>query len=69
MLLRLQKMIRHGELSKDDVSVIYVNKDEHGSHCIPLEIDEEGDILNIDDIPDGFFEEGFNELFDIPNKE
>ena len=68
LLLRLQKLIRHGELSKDDVSVIYVNKDENGSHCIPLNIDEEGDIINIDDIPDGFFEEGFNELFDIGNK-
>lgn len=65
LLLRLQKKIRHGELAKDDVSVIYVNKDDKGSHCIPLEIDDEGDIINIDDVPDGFFEEGFDELFDI----
>ena len=65
MLLRLEKLIRHGELSKDDVSVIYVNKNETGSHCIPLILDEEGDITNINDVPDGFFEEGFNELFDI----
>ena len=25
----------------------------------------EGDITNVNEIPDGFFEEGVNELFDI----
>ena len=65
LLLRLEKLIRHGELSKDDVSVIYVDKNENGSYCIPLELDAEGDIINISDVPDGFFEEGFDELFDI----
>jgi predicted ATPase len=69
MLLRLRKLIRHGELSKDDVSVIYVDKKEgKGSYCIPLELDEEGYITNINDIPGGFFEEGLNDLFDF-NKE
>lgn len=68
LLLRLEKLIRRGELSKDDVSVIYVDKNENGSYCIPLKIDDEGDITNVNEIPDGFFEEGFNELFDI-NKE
>lgn len=66
LLLRLEKLIRNKELSKDDVSVIYVDKNENGSYCIPLIIDDEGDIENINEIPDGFFEEGFNELFDIP---
>ena len=65
LLLRLEKLIRKGELSKDDVSVIYVDKSEDGSYCIPLIIDNEGDIENIDEIPDGFFEESFNELFDV----
>ncbi|MEE3349645.1 MAG: AAA family ATPase [Candidatus Gastranaerophilaceae bacterium] len=65
LLLRLEKLIRKGELSKDDVSVIYVDKNENGSYCIPLLLDDEGDITNINDVPDGFFEEGFDELFDI----
>ena len=67
LLLRLEKLIRHKELSKDDVSVIYVdkNKSVKGSHCIRLELDDEGDIINIGDVPNGFFEEGFDELFDI----
>jgi predicted ATPase len=65
LLLRLERLIRQGELSKEDVSVIYVDKNENGSYCIPLILDDEGDITNINEIPDGFFEEGFDELFDI----
>ena len=65
LLLRLERLIRLGKLSKDDVSVIYVDKNENGSYCIPLILDDEGDITNINDVPDGFFEEGFDELFDI----
>lgn len=65
LLLRLERLIRQGKLSKDDVSVIYVDKNENGSYCIPLILDDEGDITNINDVPDGFFEEGFNELFDV----
>lgn len=65
LLLRLEKLIRRGELSKDDVSVIYVDKNDSGSYCIPLILDDDGDITNINEIPDGFFEEGFNELFDV----
>lgn len=65
LLLRLEKLIRQNELSKDDVSVIYVDKNENGSYCIPLELDSEGDITNINEVPNGFFEEGFNEVFDI----
>ena len=68
LLLRLERLIRLGKLSKDDVSVIYVDKNENGSYCIPLILDDEGDITNINDVPDGFFEEGFNELFDVGNK-
>jgi len=65
LLLRLEKLIRQNELSKDDVSVIYVDKNENGSYCIPLILDDEGDIENINEIPGGFFEEGFEELFGI----
>lgn len=65
LLLRLEKLIRNGKLSKDDVSIIYVHKDEKGSHCIPLELNDKGDITNTDEVPKGFFEEVFYELFDI----
>ena len=66
LLLRLQKLVRHGELSKDDISIIYVDKTkDKGSYCIPLKLDDEGDIENINEVPNGFFEEGFDELFDI----
>lgn len=68
LLLRLERLIRLGKLSKDDVSVIYVDKDINGSKCIPLKLDDDGDIVNINEVPDGFFEEGFNELFDVGNK-
>ena len=68
LLLRLERLIRLRKLSKDDVSVIYVDKDRNGSKCIPLKLDDDGDIVNINDVPDGFFEEGFNELFDVGNK-
>ena len=65
LLLKLQRLVRNKELAKDDVSIIYVNKDEKGSHCISLNLDDEGDIENINEVPNGFFEEGFNDLFDI----
>ena len=68
LLLRLERLIRLRKLSKDDVSVIYVDKDINGSKCIPLKLDDDGDIVNINEVPDGFFEEGFNELFDVGNK-
>ena len=68
LLLRLESLVRNGELSKDDVSIIYVDKDKNGSRCIALHLDDEGDIENIDEVPNGFFEESFNELFDV-NKE
>lgn len=61
LMLRLQKLIRKGELKPEDVSVIYVARDNDGSKCLHLRLDEEGDF--IDEWPDGFFEEDFNEIF------
>lgn len=69
LMLRLGRLIRTGKLSKDDVSIIYVDKNANGSRCIPLELDDDGDIININEVPGGFFDEGFNELFDLTNKE
>ena len=61
LMLRLQKLIRNGELKPEDISVIYVDRGAEGSKCLHLRLDEEGDF--IDEWPDGFFEEDFNEIF------
>jgi predicted ATPase len=61
LVLRLQRLIREGKLTKDDVSVIYVDCEQDGSICLELRLDEEGDF--IDEWPDGFFEEDFKEIF------
>ena len=61
LLLRLQKLIRKGEFSKDDISIIYVDRDSNGSSCLQLRLDSDGDF--IDEWPNGFFDEGFNEMF------
>jgi len=62
LILRLQKLIRKGQLKPSDVSVVYVMKGEDGSTCMPLRIDQEGDF--IDEWPEGFFEEGYREMFE-----
>ncbi len=62
LILRLQKLIRKGQLKPSDVSVVYVMKGEEGSVCCPLRLDEEGDF--IDEWPEGFFEEGYKEMFE-----
>jgi hypothetical protein len=61
LLLRLQRLIRTGRLTPDDVSVIYVLKTPEGSQCLHLRLDTQGDFL--DPWPDGFFEESYRELF------
>jgi predicted ATPase len=61
LLLRLQKLIRKGELTTEDISVIYVDRDSDGSKCLQLRLDSDGDF--IDEWPNGFFDEGFNEMF------
>lgn len=62
LILRLQKRIRERKISKDDVSILYVApSSEYGSTITNLRMDERGDFL--DEWPEGFFEESFNELF------
>ena len=63
LMLRIQRLIKNKELNSNDVSIIYVNKDENGSYCIELRLDSEGDF--IDEWPDGFFEEGYQEMFSL----
>ena len=67
LILRLQRRIREGKISPDDVSVLYVDPNDdsvEGSAIIKLRLDENGDFT--DDWPDGFFDEGFNELMAEP---
>ncbi len=62
LILRLQKRIRQGRINKEDVSILYVApSSEYGSIIKTLRLDERGDFL--DEWPDGFFEESFDELF------
>lgn len=61
LVLRIQRLVREGHLRPSDVSVVYVLKGPEGSQCVPLRLDDEGDF--IDEWPEGFFEEGYREMF------
>ena len=67
LMLRLQRRIREKTLSHEDVSVLYVHPIEGGgSTVVPLRLDTNGDF--IDEWPDGFFEEGFNEMMMVTDR-
>ncbi len=60
IILRLLTRIREGQLSPDDVSVLYVNfNNKDGSQIKELRIDPEGNFE--DEWPDGFFDEAYRE--------
>jgi len=68
LLLRFMRRIREsanddqeGGLSPKDVGILYVKQDGSNSVVLPLELDEEGHLL--DPWPGGFFEEGYKERF------
>lgn len=60
LVLRMQKLVRHGMLRPNDVSILYVSRGENGSKARRLRLDDEGDF--IDDWPGGFFPERLREL-------
>ena len=60
LVLRMQKLIRDGQLTPNDVSIIYVSRGVNGSRAERLRLDESGDF--IDDWPGGFFPERLREL-------
>ncbi len=60
LILRLQKLIRHGKLTPEDVSIIFVSRGPNGSRAQRLRLDEDGDFA--DDWPGGFFAERLREL-------
>ncbi|WP_417503904.1 DUF3696 domain-containing protein [Microbacterium sp.] len=62
LMLRVQRRIREGRLSPDDVAVLYVDQDAQGSAVVQrLRLDVNGDFL--DSWPHGFFAERFDEAF------
>ena len=59
---RLLKRVRQGEIDPEDISVLYVQRDANGESDVSrLRISPDGGFL--DSWPQGFFEEGFNEMF------
>lgn len=70
LLLRVLRRIRESssrnsstrpKVTENDVSFIYIDPTKTGSKITKVRIDKYGRIL--DNLPDGFFEEGFEELF------
>jgi hypothetical protein len=61
LLLRLQALIRRDELSPEDVSVVFLEKDKEGQvQATPIALDEGGRFA--DPWPGGFFPERLKEL-------
>ena len=62
LILRLQRLIRSGRLNSEDVCVVHVGPDEaNAAQLTEIRLSESGDFL--DEWPNGFFEERFDELF------
>ncbi len=61
LILRIQKRIREGIIKSSDISVLYVEPLKGGSYIHELELDESGSF--IDEWPDGFFDESYQEIF------
>jgi hypothetical protein len=62
LVLRVQRRIRESSIDPNDIAVLYVRPESNGSSSITrLHIDESGEF--IEDWPDGFFEEAYNETF------
>jgi hypothetical protein len=62
IMLRLQRLMRSGSLDPEQVAVLYVDTDADGSaSVVNLRLAEDGSF--IDEWPQGFFEERFEEMF------
>lgn len=57
---RVQRRIREGVVSAEDVSVIYVQPTSSGSLILQLGLDQSGNF--VDEWPDGFFDETFKDF-------
>jgi AAA ATPase domain len=61
LMLRLQRRIRDGSIPKELISVIFVDVGEYGASALSLELNDEGDFIDV--WPGGFFEERLHELY------
>ncbi|MBT0076503.1 AAA family ATPase [Vibrio alginolyticus] len=61
LMLRIQRRIREKKISKDLISVLYVDVGNHGAVVRQMSIDDDGDF--IEHWPGGFFEERLDEMF------
>lgn len=62
LMLRVQRRIREGALSPENVAVLYVDQDPTGrAEVLRIRLSEEGEFL--DEWPAGFFEERLDEIF------
>ena len=61
LMLRLQRRVREKRISKELVSIIYVDVGEKGAQITPISLDDEGDFTTL--WPEGFFEERLDEVF------
>jgi predicted ATPase len=59
IIRRLMRRVREGKISKDDISIVYVEPGPNGSAVTHLHLDDDGDLM--DEWPNGFFEEGFRD--------
>ncbi|WP_223509272.1 AAA family ATPase [Rahnella sp. GSA61A] len=63
LILRLQRRIKEGKLSHKDICVVYVDPTSQGAEVSELRLDADGDF--IDEWPNGFFEDRFNDVFGL----
>jgi len=61
LMWRFQRRIKEGVIPANFLSVLYVEPTQFGSRVLRIGLDEDGNF--VDEWPDGFFEEGFNEIF------
>ncbi|WP_318556075.1 DUF3696 domain-containing protein [Geobacter anodireducens] len=61
LILRLLRRIKEKVISHKDVSVLYVSPNENGAKLMELRLDEHGDFM--DQWPDGFFEDRYDDIF------
>jgi predicted ATPase len=59
IIRRLMRRVREGKISKDDISIVYVEAGSEGSTVTQIHLDDDGDL--IDEWPNGFFEDGFRD--------
>lgn len=66
ILLRIQRLIREGQIAASDVAVLYVdNRSEAGATVSRLHLDDEGDL--VDRWPGGFFDDRLADVLGIPS--